>query len=237
MQCTKGQEKGFKEEGRGLWSQAGLGGWTGSDRREQLPLPSMPVAQGDPGCSHCPISTCWKLSHALWHQEETPLGAGPQGAGPKLSAEAGLWAPESDPGDPGTEAQLSLDSGSLTWRRSLPHSGPVAKAHVHTLGSEGRASRSAALSRGRAGRGLSSSPAPAVLPRPLAAFPSLRRRCSGPTAPSGSLPLSASSVSFSLCAASPKPKERLWSKSQRISRGDDGPFPGAAALPRGLLGL
>lgn len=55
-------------------------------------------------------------------------------------------------------------------------------------------------------------------------------------APSGSLPPSASSVSFSLCAASPKPKERLWSKSQRISRGDDSPFPGAAAPPTGPAG-
>lgn len=46
---------------------------------------------------------------------------------------------------------------------------------------------------------------------------------------------SASAVSFSLCSVSLKPKERLWSKSQPILRGDDSPFPGVAALLAGTV--
>lgn len=46
---------------------------------------------------------------------------------------------------------------------------------------------------------------------------------------------SASAVSFSLCSVFLKPKERLWSKSQPILRGDDSPFPGVAALLAGTV--
>lgn len=52
----------------------------------------------------------------------------------------------------------------------------------------------------------------------------LCRRPSDPTAPSGSPLPSASAVSSSLCSVSPKPKERLWNKSQPTLRGDDSPF-------------
>lgn len=50
--------------GRGLWCwrlrghRARLGGWTGSDQRQQLTFPSMPVGLHVPVCSHWPISTC-----------------------------------------------------------------------------------------------------------------------------------------------------------------------------------
>lgn len=66
-------------------------------------------------------------------------------------------------------------------------------------------------------------------------FPSLCRRCSGPTVLSGSPLPSASAVSCSLCSVSLKPKERLWSKSQPILWGDDSPFPGVAALLAGTV--
>lgn len=56
--------------------------------------------------------------------------------------------------------------------------------------------------------------------------------------PSGLPPPSASSVSFSLCPVSRKPKERLWRKSQPILRGDDNPFLCVAASPlRASFGL
>lgn len=95
----RGAEKGAAfGSGTGEVTGAGLGGWTGSDQRKSLTLPSTakgPECPCVPPRPHLHLLIARPLRPAP--RRETPQGTGTTEAGPKLSAEGSSVALESDP--------------------------------------------------------------------------------------------------------------------------------------------